>query len=108
MTITTAVRDQDHVDVCAVCGGRELFVRKDFPQTLGLAIVIVFGLIAIYAFSVSVVIAWGVLTLAALIDLAIYCLVGQVTTCYACRAEYRKCALNTAHEGFDLATSEKY
>ena len=34
--------------------------------------------------------------------------IGKVTTCYACRAEYRKCNLNSAHEGFDLATSEKY
>lgn len=108
MTITPAVREENHVDVCTVCAGQELFVRKDFPQHLGVAIVVVFGLVAVYAFTVSVVIAWGVLILAALIDLVIYGLAGQVTTCYACRAEYRKCALNATHEDFDLATSEKY
>ena len=42
------------------------------------------------------------------LDLIIYMFLGRVTTCYACRAEYRKCNLNPAHEGFELATSEKY
>jgi len=108
MTNTPAMRDDHRVDACAVCRSRELFIRKDFPQRLGLAIVIVFGLLAVYFFTISVVWAWGVLTLAVLIDLVIYFVTGQVTTCYACRAEYRKCPLNPAHEGFDLATSEKY
>jgi len=108
MKIAPAMREGHQVDTCAVCGGSELFIRKDFPQRLGLVIVIVFGLIAVYFFTISVVWAWGVLTLAVLIDLVIYFFTGQVTACYACRAEYRKCALNPKHEGFDLATSEKY
>lgn len=108
MAITATMRESNRVDACAVCGGSELFIRKDFPQRLGLLIVVVFGLIAIYFFTISVVWAWGVLTLAVLIDLVIYFFTGQVTTCYRCRAEYRKCVLNPAHEGFDLATSEKY
>jgi hypothetical protein len=85
-----------------------MFIRKDFPQRLGLAIVIIFGLIAVYFFTVSLVIAWLVLAAAVVLDLMIYLLIGRVTACYACRAEYRKCHLNPAHEGFDLATSEKY
>lgn len=108
MTITDMVRRENAVDRCAVCGGSELFVRKDFPQRLGFLIVVVFGVVALYYFSVSVVAAWGVLASAAILDLIIYALVGRVTTCYACRAEYRKCKLNPAHEGFDLATSEKH
>jgi len=108
MTISRAVRHENMVDRCAVCNGTELFVRKDFPQALGFGIVIVFGLIAIYYFTVSVVIAWSVLAGAVLLDLVIYAFLGKVTTCYACRAEYRKCNLNPAHEGFDLASSEKY
>ena len=108
MAISPLMREENRVDACAACGGRELFIRKDFPQRLGLLIVIVFGVVAIYFFTISVVWAWGVLALAVLIDLVIYFFAGQVTTCYACRAEYRKCALNPEHEGFDLATSEKY
>mgnify|MGYP001605253800 CR=1 FL=1 len=108
MRISDSIRRDQLVDRCVVCGGSELFIRKDFPQGLGLAVVVVFGLAAIYYFSISVLVAWLILAVAALIDLVIYAVLGKVTTCYACRAEYRKCPLNPAHEGFDLATSEKY
>ena len=108
ITVSDSVRGGGTVDACAVCGSSEMFVRKDFPQALGFGIVIVFGLVAIYYFTISVVIAWAVLGSAILLDLIIYAFLGRVTTCYACRAEYRKCKLNPAHDGFDLATSEKY
>jgi hypothetical protein len=108
ITVTDAMRSEHRVDRCAICGGREMFIRKDFPQRLGLVIVVTFGLAAIYFFTVSVLIAWSVLAAAVVIDLVIYAFLGKVTTCYACRAEYRKCVLNPAHEGFDLSTSEKY
>ena len=108
MSISDAVRSGEMVDRCVVCGGRELFIKKDFPQGIGLAVVVLFGALAIYMFTVNVMLAWAVLAAAALIDLLIYVVIGRVTACYACRAEYRKCHLNPAHEGFDLATSEKY
>lgn len=108
MSISDAVRAGEMVDRCVVCGGRELFIKKDFPQGIGLAVVVLFGALAIYMFTVNVMLAWAVLAAAALIDLSVYVVVGRVTACYACRAEYRKCHLNPAHEGFDLATSEKY
>ena len=108
MTITTVMRKNRIVDRCAVCGGSELFLRKDFPQRLGLAIVVTFGLAAIYFFNKAVLIAWGILGIAAVIDLVIYSLVGKVTICYACRAEYRRCSFDPDHEAFDLASSEKY
>ncbi len=108
MRISESLRREQRVDACAVCGGTEMFVRKDFPQRIGLAVVIVFGLAAIYAFRTSVLIGWAILAAAVLVDLVIYGFIGRVTTCYACRAEYRGGALNPAHEGFDLATSEKY
>lgn len=108
MGISDVVRTGEKVDRCAVCGATEMFVRKDFPQALGLAVAVIFVIAALYYFTISPRIAWSVLAGAALFDLVVYCLVGRVTTCYACRAEYRKCALNPSHEGFDLATSEKY
>ncbi|MHC5110192.1 MAG: hypothetical protein ACYTHJ_09980 [Planctomycetota bacterium] len=106
LTETTA--GGEIVDQCVICGGTELFIRKDFPQKLGLFVVVVFGLASLYFFTRNVLIAWGVLAFAVLIDVVIYMIVGKVTACYSCRAEYRKCALNPAHEQFDLATSEKY
>ncbi len=102
------MRDRNTVEHCAVCQGRELFIRKDFPPRIGAAIVVAFGLAAIYFFTINVLIGWSILAAAVLLDLLIYLVIGKVTTCYACRAEYRKCNLNPSHEGFDLATSEKY
>jgi hypothetical protein len=49
-----------------------------------------------------------VLIIAALIDAALYWLVPKITVCYRCRAEFRDVPVNPAHEGFDLATGEKY
>lgn len=106
--VTESMRVRDTVDRCAVCSCRELFIRKDFPQRLGLLVVVVFGLAAVYYFTISVLIAWSILAAAVVVDVIVYLLIGRVTTCYACRAQYRKCNLNPDHEGFDLATSEKY
>lgn len=108
MHISQTIRVDQQVDCCAICRGKEFFIRKDFPQRLGFAIVVIFGLTALYYFSVNLLIALAVLASAIVLDLVIYTFLGKVTTCYACRAEYRKCNLNATHEGFDLATSEKY
>ena len=105
---TDAMRSPGVVDRCALCGSRELFIRKDFPQAMGLGIVVLAGVVSIYFFRTNILLAWGALAGAVLIDLLLYFVIGRVTTCYACRAEYRKAKLNPAHEGFDLATSEKY
>lgn len=108
LDISPTIRNELRVDRCAICQCKELFIRKDFPQRLGLFVVLLFGGIALYFFTFDVVKAWLVLASAIVVDLIIYFMIGRVTTCYACRAEYRKCPLNPAHEGFDLATSEKY
>jgi hypothetical protein len=108
VTLTESIEARHVVDRCAICGGEEMFVRKDFPQRLGVLIVVVFGLISIFCYRFNVVLSWAVLAAAVVVDLLIYFLIGRVTTCYACRAEYRRCQPNPAHEGFDLATSEKY
>ena len=108
MFVSDEIRQDNTVDACVVCNCKELFIRKDFPQALGLTIVVVFGLAAIYYFRTNVLFAWSILGAAIIIDLLIYAVLGRVTTCYACRAEYRKAHLNPNHDGFDLAKSEKY
>ncbi|HEY3242611.1 MAG TPA: hypothetical protein VGM03_04590 [Phycisphaerae bacterium] len=108
LRLTESIRKESIVDACAICGGRELFIRKDFPQRLGLAIVLLAGGASIYFFANNFVVAYAILAAAVVIDLLLYLLIGKVTVCYACRAEYRKACLNPRHAGFDLATSEKY
>ena len=94
---------------CAACPGREFFIRKDFPQKLGMVLVVVFGLVATYFYAEQRVgLTFATLGALVVIDAIIFFFVGKVTVCYRCRAEYRGVAYNPDHEGFDLATSEKY
>jgi hypothetical protein len=101
---------EQYLSACPQCGCGELFVRKDFPQKLGLGIVVVAGA------SFLVLAAWrelfyiGVMILAAavVVDAVLYMVVRKVTVCYRCRAEYRDVPVNPEHEGFELAVGEKY
>ena len=85
-------------------------MRKDFPQKLGIAIVL------IAAISFLVLASWRsrfylgaiVLCIAVIIDALLYAIVGRVTVCYRCRAEFRDHLINPKHEGFELAIGEKY
>ena len=105
----TATLVRDHVlRKCALCGGEEMFIRKNFPQVTGLLIVLVAGLISFLYLRTNTALAYGVLAAAMLADAIIYYLVGVVTVCYRCRTEYWGAARNQNHDWFDLATSEKY
>jgi hypothetical protein len=95
---------------CPKCGCREMFLRKDFPQKLGLAIVVV-AAVAFLVLAASR--AWfylGALVLlaAVAVDAVLYLVVPKITVCYRCRAEFRDVPVNPAHGGFELAVGEKY
>lgn len=100
--------DGKQVIECPLCGGREMFIRKDFPQKLGLAIVVVAAIISTILIYRHTLAALAVLASVVVIDALIYLFVGRVTVCYRCRTELRGFAPNPAHEWFDLATAEKY
>lgn len=97
------------LDRCPCCGGDELYIRKDFPQRLGLASVITTAGLSIYFFARGdLPWALGVLLGLVVIDLVIYTLVPHVTVCYRCASQFRDAPRNPRHTGFDLATAEKY
>jgi hypothetical protein len=98
------------LDVCPKCGCRDLFVRKDFPQKIGLAIVIVAGVafIALAARAMTFRFGVWVLIAAVIIDAVLYFFVPRVTTCYRCRADFRGVPINPKHGAFELAVGEKY
>src|SRR3954452_20103109 len=96
------------LSACPACGCRDLFVRKDFPQKLGLAIVLAAGV----AFIVLAVrprtfyIGVWVLVGSVVLDGLLYFIVPRVTVCYRCRKEFRRVPINPAHGGFELAVAE--
>jgi len=109
LRIDEALSREGRVCRCAVCDGVEFFVRKDFPQRLGMALVVLFGLTAsIFYYYRNIPATFGTLAALVVVDAAIYLFVGTATVCYRCRAEYRRLNPETPYKGFDLATSEKY
>src|SRR3954451_23912185 len=88
---------------CRACGCRDLFVRKDFPQKLGLAIVVVAALAFLVLAARPRTFYLGVIVLivATLLDAIVYLFVGRVTVCYRCRAEFRRVPINPKHGGFE-------
>jgi hypothetical protein len=98
------------LSACPRCGCRELFIRKDFPQKLGLAIVVVAGVAFLVLASSRERFYLGALVLlaAAAVDFALYAFVPKITVCYRCRAEFRDVPLNPEHGGYELSIGEKY
>lgn len=94
---------------CPVCRGREHFVRKDFPQRLGMALVVIAGVVAFVLFTMhQALTALAVMGAMVLVDGAIYLLTGKVLVCYRCRAEFRGVSFRNNQTGWDLETGEKY
>jgi hypothetical protein len=101
--------DGDRVRRCVSCPSNDLYVRKDFPQRLGVLLVVV-GI-------VGSSIAWnyghlywtfGILFATALVDLLLFLSVGNALMCYRCGSQYRGVAEMESHGQFNLETHEKY
>jgi len=101
---------RNHLTTCPKCGCRDLFVRKDFPQKLGLAILILAGGSFLVLSAWRSMFFWGAMVLlgAVILDAVLYLVVPRVTVCYKCRGEFREVKVNPEHHGFELAIGEKY
>ncbi len=101
--------DGHHLTRCLVCPSTDLFVRKDFPQRLGVALVAagIVGSSICWAYS-QLYWTYGVLFATALLDVILYAIVPNALMCYRCHAEYRGVAGLETHEAFNLETHERY
>ena len=94
---------------CLACPSTELFVRKDFPQRLGVTIVVIGFTISCICWAYHLVIAsYSVLFLTALIDVVLYLTMGSVLECYRCHAQYRGLPGFEHYEQFDLEAYERH
>jgi hypothetical protein len=98
------------LSACPACGCRDLFIRKDFPQKTGLAVVVIAAVAFLVLAARRGTFYLGILVLlsAAAVDALLYAFVPKVTTCYRCRADFRGRPLNAVHGTFELAVAEKY
>jgi len=107
LTVTDDVRSDRAVDACPLCRGRDFYRRKDFDPKLGLTVVIIGALISagFYWYGQDLL-AYGVLGIAALIDLLVYGRLKDLTVCYRCHTEFRGTPTVVAPI-FDLATADE-
>jgi hypothetical protein len=105
-----AAHDRPPLETCPHCGCDDLFVRKDFPQKIGMTIVVVAAVSFLILAARPVTFHWGVWVLiaAVVVDAVLYLFVPKVTTCYRCRSDFRGVPINPNHEAFELAVAEKY
>ena len=99
------------LEACPSCATADLYIQKDFPQGLGLFIVIVgFAISTVFWYYEMPIPAYAILLASALLDMALYYKVPNVTICYRCLCQIRGAGSNP--EGrfppFDLAIGERY
>jgi hypothetical protein len=99
----------DQVKRCVICPSTELYVRKDFSQALGVAIVALGFLVSsLFWYWRMPLWTYGVLFATALIDVVLYLTVGNLLQCYRCQAQYRGVIGLETHQPFSLETHEKH
>jgi hypothetical protein len=99
------------IDACPWCATTDLYIQKDFPQGLGLFIVVVgFAISTVFWYYEMPIPAYLVLLTSALVDMALYYTVPDVTICYRCLCQLRGAGANPAgrFSPFDLAVGERY
>jgi DNA-directed RNA polymerase subunit RPC12/RpoP len=93
---------------CLVCPSADLFLRKDFPQRLGVGIVTIGIVGSCISWAMSeITLTFAILFATALIDVVLYLIVPDALMCYRCGAMYRQ-SEESGHEPFNLETHERY
>ena len=107
--IPTDAIEQERISRCLVCPSKELFVRKNFPQRLGVTIVVLgFAISCVTWYFHLVVATFGVLFATAGIDVLLYLLMGNALQCYRCQAHYTGVDGLEEHSPFDLEIHERH
>ena len=103
-----AVRTENRLDLCPVCGSGYFYREKDFNAWAGGAVIV--AAIAGFLFMAdrNIAIALGILLAAAALDFLAYALVPFRYVCYRCLASMRGAARNPAIGPYDLGTAGRF
>src|SRR5262245_19720392 len=94
---------------CVVCGGHELYRKKDFPHALGMGILVAACLASTVTYGLyDKWLTWAILIGSAAFDGLLYLAVKDAIVCYRCHAHYRGVAPNPDHKPFELTIHERY
>ncbi len=109
LRIPPGVIEGGRINRCLVCPSADLFVRKDFPQRLGVLIVTIglFASCVAWAYS-QLYLTFAILFATALVDVVLSLVVPDALMCYRCGAMYRGAADLEEHGTFNLETHERH
>ncbi len=94
---------------CLICECEDLWRQKDFPPTVGVALVGLAILLSTIAWAMYEPIwALGVLLAFAFADLLLYTFKKDVLVCYRCHARYADAGSEVERSKFDLSLNERY
>jgi hypothetical protein len=95
--------------VCAICGNAELYRKKNFPHSLGLAILTIACIVSFITYlNYEKTLTWIILGGTALFDVALFLWVGDVLVCYRCGASHGNTPFAVNHKPFELGIAERY
>ena len=104
----TALDDAGQLRRCIVCGGRDLYTEKAFPQVTGFVIVLAFAGAVVgalgYATTPPMLIAMAVVLV---LDVAILLFSRRRLVCYACRTSYHELPIARYHKPWDRPTADR-
>jgi hypothetical protein len=101
----------NRLSLCPWCATADLYIQKDFPQGLGLFIVVVgFAISTVFWYYEMPIPAYLVLVASMLLDLVMYYKVPDVTICYRCLSQVRGAGSNPdkRFQPFELSIGERY
>jgi hypothetical protein len=94
---------------CVVCPSTDLYVRKDFPQRLGVTLVVIgFAASCVAWYFYAVYWTFGILFATAFVDVLLYVVCGEALQCYRCGAIYRDVEGIEDHGTFSLDVHERH
>jgi hypothetical protein len=99
------------LEACPFCLTADLYLQKDFPQGLGLFIILVgFAISTVFWYYEMPIPAYLVLLVSVLLDYVLYHTVGDVVICYRCLSQLRGRGANPdgRFKPFALAVGERY
>jgi len=108
LAATDAVRTENRLDLCPVCGSGYFYREKDFNPWAGGAVIVAAIAGFLYMADRNIAIALGILLAAAALDLLVYALVPFRYVCYKCLASIHGAARNPAIGPYDLGTAGRF
>lgn len=107
--VSSSTEQRTHPTTCLACGCGDLWRRKNFPQQLGVAIVVLAAIIStIFWAKHEPVWAIGTLMAAAAFDMLLFAFMPDVLVCYRCGARYLRFDPAGGTPVFNLEMAERH